>query len=142
MAFAPATMQRLLAHEWPGNVRELRNTVDYVVATCTKAMIEPGDLPPQVGASVAPWLCGPGAGRRRAEAPAVPRKFRPLAEELRALERLRMQEALTEAGGVQIRAAGLLGMPLRTFVTKLKVHGLGGRAATRMPRGEAGAPES
>ena len=137
VTLAPATIQRLLAHEWPGNVRELRNSVDYVVATCTHALIEPDDLPPHIGASAAPWLCGPGAGRRRADAP-TPRTFLPLAEELGALERQRMQEALAAADGVQVRAAALLSMPLRTFVTKLKVHGLGSRAQGRSPRSGTG----
>ena len=50
--------------------------------------------------------------------------FRPLAEELRALERRRMVEALHAAGGVQRRAAALLGMPVRTFTCKLAQYGL------------------
>jgi DNA-binding protein Fis len=35
-----------------------------------------------------------------------------------------MREALDESGGNQRRAAELIGMPLRTFVTKLKQYGL------------------
>lgn len=50
--------------------------------------------------------------------------FLPLAEELRALERRRMVEALHAAGGVQRRAAALLGMPVRTFTCKLAQYGL------------------
>ncbi len=53
-----------------------------------------------------------------------PVRFLPLAEELRALERRRMAEALRATGGVQRRAAALLGMPVRTFTCKLAQYGL------------------
>jgi DNA-binding NtrC family response regulator len=38
---------------------------------------------------------------------------------------LRIREALEEAQGVRNRAAELIGMPLRTLVTKIKTYGLG-----------------
>ena len=38
----------------------------------------------------------------------------------------RMAQALTAAGGVQVRAAELIGMPLRTFVLRLKQYGVPG----------------
>ena len=38
-----------------------------------------------------------------------------------------MAQALAAAGGVRVRAAQLLDMPLRTFVTKLKEFGLAGK---------------
>ena len=62
-----------------------------------------------------------------------PAGFRPLAEELRELERQRMSEALDAAGGVQNRAAQLIAMPLRTFAGKVKLYGLAPRAG-RTPR--------
>jgi two-component system, NtrC family, response regulator AtoC len=46
--------------------------------------------------------------------------FRPIADEVRELERARMIEALRATGGVQNRAAERIGMPGRTFATKLK----------------------
>jgi transcriptional regulator of acetoin/glycerol metabolism len=66
----------------------------------------------------------------RPHAPATStRTFRPIDEEVRELERARMKEALDAASGNQTRAATLIGMPLRTFVSKLRVYGLptGGR---------------
>ena len=53
-----------------------------------------------------------------------PGKFRSLAEELRALERARMKEALDATSGNRTKAAALIGMPLRTFVAKLKTYRL------------------
>jgi transcriptional regulator with GAF, ATPase, and Fis domain len=35
-----------------------------------------------------------------------------------------MIEALRASGGVQMHAAKLIGMPIRTFVTKLKRYGI------------------
>ena len=57
-------------------------------------------------------------------APVSPEERPPLAEELKALERARIVEALERAHGVQKHAAALIGMPLRTFSAKLKQHGL------------------
>ncbi len=50
----------------------------------------------------------------------APSGFRPIADEVRDLERARMIEALRATGGVQNRAAERIGMPGRTFATKLK----------------------
>ena len=52
------------------------------------------------------------------------RTFRPIEDEIRELERTRMIEALAATGGVQNRAAELIQMPLRTFVTKLKRYAI------------------
>jgi two-component system, NtrC family, response regulator AtoC len=49
-----------------------------------------------------------------------PSGFRPIADEVRELERTRMIEALRATGGVHNRAAERIGMPGRTFATKLK----------------------
>ena len=51
-------------------------------------------------------------------------QFRPIEDEVRELERNRMIEALSASGGVQNKAAELIGMPLRTFVTKLKRYAI------------------
>ncbi|NPC83299.1 sigma-54-dependent Fis family transcriptional regulator, partial [Pyxidicoccus fallax] len=54
----------------------------------------------------------------------APASFRPIAEEVRELEYRRMREALEAAGGVQTRAAQLIGMPLRTFKFKARRYQL------------------
>jgi DNA-binding NtrC family response regulator len=56
--------------------------------------------------------------------PNTPPGFRSLADEVRDLERKRIGEALDATGGNQKRAAELIGMPLRTMVTKLTHYGL------------------
>jgi two-component system response regulator AtoC len=113
MQLSVAAQQRLLAMPWPGNVRELKHLMEYVSAAIDDTVIEPHHLDQ----------------RARAQTPspdsdAAPSTFRPLADEIRELEQARITAALTAAGGNQRAAAQLLGMPLRTFVFKLKQYGL------------------
>ncbi len=117
----------LFRYRWPGNVRELRHALEYAAAATPDVArtIEPWRLPPAIAASaraerdrVAP---PPGAP----PPPPPPGGFRPLADEVRELERARMIAALRASGGVQNRAADLIEMPLRTFVTKLKRYAIG-----------------
>jgi two-component system, NtrC family, response regulator AtoC len=111
---APATLLRLCAYGWPGNVRELRNAIEYAAATVQDDTIEPWHLPESIiGAAAESDLPAPADGR-----------FRPLADELRDIERRRMIEALDAAGGVQRHAAALIGMPVRTFTFKLKQYAI------------------
>ena len=44
-----------------------------------------------------------------------------------------MREALDECDGVHTRAAALIGMPLRTFTSKVKLYGLSGRGMKKPP---------
>ena len=112
-----AALAQLSAHDWPGNVRELRNAIATLAALHEGPIIE--EVPLGSSAQAQPPPPPPG-----------PRKvFPPIAEELRALERARMVEALQASGGVQKHAAQLIGMPQRTFVLKAKQYGLQGRGA-------------
>jgi DNA-binding NtrC family response regulator len=117
-----ATLAALARHRWPGNVRELKNEMEYVAATATELVVEPWHLSERIAATVPGPTVMPRAPR-----PDGDLKFRPINDELRDLERRRMREALVAAGGVQKRAAELIGMPLRTFTLKYKQYGLGER---------------
>ena len=114
-------LQLLAAHPWPVNARELGNVMEYAAAAFDDPVLESWQL--------AERLAG-GEGRRPPEQePAVPSaeprsQFQPLDKEIRELECTRMQQALDAAGGNQRRAAQLIGMPLRTFVSKLTRYGL------------------
>ena len=57
--------------------------------------------------------------------PSGPRTFRNLYEEIRELEERRIREALEETHGVRVKAAQLIGMPLRTMLTKMRQYQLG-----------------
>jgi DNA-binding NtrC family response regulator len=136
VAISPAALAQLTAHAWPGNVRELEHAMAYAAALVDGDRVEPWHLPepaPEPAIHAAPDADA-AARPHDAEAPAAldapapiarpPGSFRPIAEELQALERRRMTEALRATGGVQRRAAELIGMPVRTFTFKLTQYGL------------------
>jgi DNA-binding NtrC family response regulator len=116
-----AAMERLTSWSWPGNVRELRNVMRYAAALAEEGPVELWHLPP----SLAPDAEAPDPPAKPA-AP-VAGQFRPIADEIRDLERRRMVEALEAADGVQKRAAELIAMPLRTFRLKSGQYGIPGR---------------
>lgn len=126
LRLSPSTCTLLLAHPFPGNVRELRNLLDYCAATVTDAEIAPWHLPARfVSIPVSDKLAqAPALAAESAEAAAAVPVFRSIADEVSALEQRRMREALEQTQGNQKRAAQLIGMPLRTFVSKLKQYGL------------------
>ncbi|MBK9264118.1 MAG: sigma-54-dependent Fis family transcriptional regulator [Polyangiaceae bacterium] len=117
-----STLAILTKYSFPGNVRELRNLMGYVAATATEGRIEPRHLPAHVQSSHHDAMVEPIAAANQSTT--EPPGFRPLADEIEALEARRMREALAYTRGNQRRAAELLGVPLRTFVTKIKRYGL------------------
>ena len=120
MTITPAAMQVLLTYGWPGNVRELRNTMEYVMAAAPDEHVEPIDLPERLGGSGA----APALASVPTDVVADAKSFRPINEEIKELERRRMEEALAAAGGVKTKAAQLIDMPIRTFTLKLKQYKL------------------
>jgi two-component system, NtrC family, response regulator AtoC len=119
MTFSAAAMDALARYPWPGNVRELKNEMEYVAATADGDVVQPWHLSERLtGVTGDPVAAAvPASGRRR------------VADELRDLERRRMAEAIEASGGVQKKAAELIGMPLRTFRMKSKQYGLDRRGS-------------
>ena len=113
-AISAAAMAQLALHAWPGNVRELRNLMATLAALHEGPIIE--EIALGEGREVAPETPRP-VHKRKGFATSI-------GEEIKALERARMVEALEASGGVQKHAAQLIGMPLRTFVLKVKQYGL------------------
>jgi DNA-binding NtrC family response regulator len=136
-----AAMHALRAHDWPGNVRELRNAVEYAAAAAPDEAreLEVWHLPDALAraarereagaplgepAAAAAPVASSAPRRAAADVPSDRPRFRPIADEVRELERARMVAALCAAGGVHNRAAELIEMPLRTFATKLKRYAI------------------
>jgi DNA-binding NtrC family response regulator len=111
---APA-LERLERYEWPGNVRQLRNVMERAVVLCKGATIQLEHLPPEL---TSPARSGPPAAP-----PELDRRAQ-LNQELEALERERLLEALSECGGNQSAAAERLGVSRRTLVYRLTALGL------------------
>ena len=120
LAVSPAALQALQRHDWPGNVRELRNVIGRAAVLCAGDEILPEHLPPS--------LLNPRAPAPAPAAPAVPAEVnaggRELPDEIRALERARIVEALEKCAGNQGKAAELLGISRRTLVSRLSEFGL------------------
>jgi DNA-binding NtrC family response regulator len=124
LAMPPLSLQLLIGHRWPGNVRELRNLIEYLAAVVVGDRVEPRDLPDALRRPLLPDAQPASPTLPTTASPPAQQPMRPLADEIRELERTRIVAALAQAGGVQKRAAELLGVPLRTFMDKLKHHGL------------------
>jgi two-component system response regulator PilR (NtrC family) len=106
----------LSAYAWPGNVRELENAIERAVALEQTPLVLPESLPAQVRAGV-------GMPARGAGAPvATPTSSLPEIKEGFDLEALGEEFyrhyialALEKTGGVQSKAADMLGMSFRSF---------------------------
>jgi transcriptional regulator with AAA-type ATPase domain len=109
LSLSDEATDRLRAHPWPGNVRELRNLMDYVAAT-----VAVGPVTPEHFGST--W----STERTAATPAAAGAKFGSLKEARQDFERRNIEAALEATGGNKTRAAQLLGMPLRTFMEKVK----------------------
>ncbi len=118
---SPAAMTVLEGYHWPGNIRELENVIERAIVlgggevldvdalpVGLQAPGEPPDLPVELGA--------PGFS---------------LDETLERIEQRYIRLALERTGGVQMRAAELLGMSFRQFRYKLQKLRL--RASVRSP---------
>jgi two-component system response regulator AtoC len=101
-------MHALARHRWPGNIRELRNALDYAAAAAIDGEeLEVWHLPTSI---VDAEPVAVRADRSfDTSAPRTAESFVPIADELRALERKRMLQALRVADGVQTRAAEMSG---------------------------------
>jgi two-component system response regulator PilR (NtrC family) len=116
-AITHGAMERLLRHEWPGNIRELENVIERAVALEPTPAILPESLPPSLrGAATLPRT---GGGPREG----LPEGF-DLEAHVQGIERVYIAEALKKAGGVQVRAAELLGMSFRSFRYYVKKYNL------------------
>src|SRR5262245_4207745 len=119
-AIAHETMDLLVHHDWPGNIRELENVIERAVALEATPVILPDSLPagmrgdaPRVPASAA-----------AAPADALPESGFDLEAHVKEIERGYIAEALKRAGGVQVKAAELLGMSFRSFRYYVKKYNL------------------
>lgn len=107
MQFAPELLDRLKDYDWPGNVRELENLVRRALVLASG---------PTVGLEIVP-----DAGFQMVDAalggiePGLT---------LRELERTLLEKTLGATGGNRTRAAGMLGVSLRTVRNKIREFGL------------------
>jgi transcriptional regulator with PAS, ATPase and Fis domain len=111
-------MEYLTAYDWPGNIRELENVIEHAVALEQARVILPGSLPESIRSDV----------RRSATAlvAMLPDHGFDLEEHVQGIEREYLAQALQKAGGIQVKAAELLGMSFRSFRYYAKKYNLRG----------------
>jgi DNA-binding NtrC family response regulator len=114
-AITPAALATLERHHWPGNIRELENVIERAMVLGSGETLDIDALPPDL--------------RRERTATELAVDIPPGGVDLEGiLERLEqryVEVALSRAGGVQTRAAELLGISFRQF--RYKVQKLGRR---------------
>jgi two-component system response regulator PilR (NtrC family) len=111
-----AAMELLKQHEWPGNIRELENVIERAVALEATPSILSESLPPSIRMTTA-----------RPDVPsseALPEAGFDLEAHVKEIERGYIAQALQRAGGVQVKAAELLGMSFRSFRYYVKKYNL------------------
>ena len=137
--FAPAAEHALETHQWPGNVRELESVVEraVVLEASNRVQVESlelGDGPgpdrrsgpePRGEAGAVHYPSEAPADPNEAPADRLPESGFVLERHVRNLEREYLAQALQQAGGVKVRAAGLLGMSFRSFRYYAKKYDLG-----------------
>jgi len=110
---SPQSLQILTAYSWPGNIRELQNTLERAAVLTDTGMIDPphlavhinGDLPAQV-------LQRPESTQSSID------------ERLEEIEKGLIIEALNRSGGVQVKAAEILGINQRSLWHRIKKLGV------------------
>ncbi len=129
--FAPAALQRMLAHDWPGNVRELENLCWRLAALAPGDVIAPADLDDvfiddvfavnrgsvaNVSSGSSDWEAALGAwARARLDAGSVD-----LNAEARVMfDKALFDAALAHTGGHRSEAAAKLGLGRNTLTRKL-----------------------
>jgi two-component system response regulator PilR (NtrC family) len=106
-------MELLQAHTWRGNVRELQNAIERAVALEQTESILPETLPEPVRRTERP-AASTSAPHAAAELPDLGEGF-DLEERGEQFYRHYIALALERAGGVQVKAAEMLGMSFRSF---------------------------
>ena len=114
---APEAMAALQDYHWPGNIRELKWVVHRAVAISSDPVLSVEDL------SSSPEVFRPKPAGA-ADKTLLERPDLAFGSEILALERRRITSAMEMTGGNKTRAAGLLGISVRTLHYKLKKHGL------------------
>jgi len=110
------TMKLLVQYDWPGNIRELENVMERAVALEHSPAILPESLPAGIRGDTPRAVTAPVEG--------LPEAGFDLEAHVKEIEMNYISEALKRAGGVQVKAAELLGMSFRSFRYYVKKYNL------------------
>ena len=120
LVLSPEAVEQLQGYYWPGNVRELQNCIERAVILAEADTILPRHLnlsfiaPPQAEEPPSPWEQIDLSGTLVEASRRV----------LREAEKHKIEQVLREADNNKGRAAELLGITYKMFLSKLKEHRL------------------
>ncbi|MEZ4599230.1 MAG: sigma 54-interacting transcriptional regulator [Syntrophotaleaceae bacterium] len=100
-------LTRLMEYDYPGNVRELENILEHAFVLCRSGLIEMQHLPPEF---------------RPKDFPQLPRTAG--SNNLEAMEKALITEALYRHNGSRKRTARDLGIDTSTLYRKIRAHGI------------------
>jgi DNA-binding NtrC family response regulator len=103
---SPAAIELLQRYAWPGNVRELRNVIERARLLAEGETIEASHLPETLRGS-------------RTDSGPVPTLTIPLGTTVEEAEKALILKSLELAGNNKTRAAGILGISVKTLYNKL-----------------------
>lgn len=110
--FTPVAIDAMLRYRWPGNIRELQNCIERAVIVARGPTIDLPELPRYLFEE---------SGRPGDEGSGLPSN---LDRELESIERRHIMDALNRTGGVQVKAAALLGIAERSLWHRIKKLGI------------------
>lgn len=116
--FSPEAMRLLQRYAWPGNIRELENHIERLTIIHAGGEVHKDALAHL--AAGRPENTGAAAGPEERPAPCP----LGLQDRLEALERALVMEALEQSGGIQVKAAALLGISERSMWHRVKKLGI------------------
>jgi len=102
-------LQVLIGHNWTGNIRELKNVLERASIMSEEGIIDACHLPEEIrqGVNVA------GSSSK---------ENLPLDDRMNLMEKEMIINALKETSGVQVKAAGILGINQRSLWHRIKKH--------------------
>lgn len=104
-----SALQVLIGYQWSGNIRELKNVIERASIMSEDGIIDVQHLPEQIR-----------KGNRKLIS--ALKDHLPLDEQINLLEKEMIIGALKESGGVQVKAANILGINQRSLWHRIKKH--------------------
>jgi transcriptional regulator with GAF, ATPase, and Fis domain len=107
---SPPALQIFLSYLWPGNIRELQNVIERAAVLAENDIIEPKHIPAHMTT----------ANGRSGDAEDI--YHLNIDERINQIEKGLIIEALNRTGGIQVRAAEILGINQRSLWHRIKKH--------------------